>query len=153
MGVNPKKKPVAKKCGYCNQCAGHKIDRCPLRQEFKRLGMEYEISNSLTSKAVVSSIENGMNVAGVFQMHETDKYFSELQQSWYRMHVILRGLYLPHELSQQKRSMINLFFKISLINENAMIDVDTDNIFVSGHTMNRILINVGKKKKFIYDCT
>ena len=115
--------------------------------------MEYEISNSLTSKAVVSSIENGINVAGVFQMHETDKYFSELQQSWYHMHVILRGLYLPDELSQQKRSMINLFFKISLINENAMIDRDTDNIFVSGHTMNRILINVGKKKKFLYDCT
>jgi len=102
---------------------------------------------------VASSIENGMNVAGVCQMHETDKYFSELQQSWYCMHVILRGLYLPDELSQQKRSMINLFFKISLVNANAMIDRDTDNIFVSGHTMNRILMNVGKKKKFLYGCS
>ena len=32
-----------------------------------------------------------------------------------------------------------------------MIDRDTDNIFVSGHTMSRILMNVGKKKKFLYD--
>jgi len=52
-----------------------------------------------------------MNVAGFFEMHETDKYVSELQQSWYCMQVILRRLYLPDQLSQQKLSMINLFSK------------------------------------------
>ena len=41
----------------------------------------------------------------------------------------------------------------SHVNENAMIDRDTDNILVSGHTINRILMNVGKKKKFLYDCS
>jgi len=86
-------------------------------------------------------------------MNETAKYFSKLQQSWYHMHVVLRNLYLPDELSQQKRSMINLFFKISPVNENGMINPETDNIFVSGHTMNRILMKVGTKKKFLHDWT
>ena len=66
MGVNQKKKHVGNKCGFCNQSAGHKIDRCPLRQEFKRKGMEYDISNSLDSNAVVTAIENGMHVAVFF---------------------------------------------------------------------------------------
>ena len=110
--------------------------------------MEYVISNPSESNAVVTLIENGMNVAGYFEMNQTKKFFSELQGSWYRMHVILRRLYLPDQLSQQKRSMINLFFEISLVNENGMIDPTADHIFVSGLTMNRILMIVGKKKKF-----
>ena len=89
-----------------------------------------------------------MNVAGHFAMIQTEIFFSELQGSWYRMHVILRRLYLTDQLSQQKRSMINIFFEISLVNENGMIDPTDDHIFVSGLTMNRILMIVGKKKKF-----
>ena len=61
--------------------------------------------------------------------------------------MILHKLYLPEQLSQQKRSMINLFFEISLVNLNGMIDSTTDHIVVSGRTMNKILMTVGKKKK------
>ena len=153
MGVNETKKRAEAKCGFCNQAAGHKIDRCPLRQEFKRKGVEYTLSNTAESNAVVTLIENGMNVAGFFGCTQADKYFNDLQNSWFRMHVILHKLYLPEQLSQQKRSMINLFFEISLVNSNGMIDSTTDHVLVSGRTMNKILMTVGKKKKFLYDWT
>ena len=47
-------------------CAGHKIDCCPLRHEFKLKGMGYDLSKSLDATAAVTTMENGMNVTGFF---------------------------------------------------------------------------------------
>ena len=40
-GVNQNKKRQGNKCSFCNLAAGHKIDRCPSRDEYKLKGLEY----------------------------------------------------------------------------------------------------------------
>ena len=57
------------------------------------------------------------------------------------------------ELSQQKRSMNNLYFKVTFINENGLIDRTSENWMLSGDLMSRVISTIGRKKKFLYDCT
>ena len=61
---------------------------------------------------------------------------------------------MPTSLSQQKRSMINLFFKVGFVNEGGMIDSVSNGWLISGDIMTKILTGAGKsKKKFAYDWT
>ena len=70
------------------------------------------------------------------------------------MHIVLKELYLPTSSSQQKRSMINLFFKVGFVNQGGMIDSVSNGWLISGDFMAKILTGAGKsKKKFAYDWT
>ena len=70
------------------------------------------------------------------------------------MHIVLKELYLPTSLSQQKRSMINLFFKVGFVNEGGMIDSVSNGWLISGDIMTKILMGAGNsKKKIAYDWT
>ena len=70
------------------------------------------------------------------------------------MHIVLKELYLPTSLSQQKRSIINLFFEVGFVNEGGMIDSVSNGWLISGDIMTKILTRAGKSKnKFAYDWT
>ena len=151
-GVNQNKKRQGKKCSFCNLATGHKIDRCPSRDEYKLKGLEYVLTDISYRRGIMTLIEDGMKVAGYFDPSR-DRCCNDIPTKYFKYHVILKGLYLPMELSQQKRSMNNLYFKVTFINENGLIDRTSENWMLSGDLMSRVISTIGRKKKFLYDCT
>ena len=105
-------------------------------------GLEYSLADITSRRGIITLIENGMNVAGHFDPMK-DASFSDIPSKYYKYHVILKGLYLPMTSSQQKRSLINPFFKVSFINENGLIDKVSEDWVLSGDIMGRCYINGG----------
>ena len=151
-GVNQNKKRQGNKCSFCNLVAGHKIDRCPSRDEYKLKGLEYVLTDISYRRGIMTLIEDGMKVAGYFDPSQ-DRCCNDIPTKYFKYHVILKGLYLPLELSQQKRSMNNSYFQVSFINKNGLIDRTSENWMLSGDIMSRVISNIGRKKKLLYDCT
>ena len=154
-GVNNNKKRSGNKCGFCNETIGHTINRCPRRDECKLKGMEYDLSNKKDIQTVIRNIETGMISNGnIDPMSTFHRCYSDIPSKYFKMHIVLKELYLPTSLSQQKRSMINLFFKVGFVNEGGMIDSVSNGWLISGDIMTKILMGAGKsKKKFAYDWT
>ena len=70
------------------------------------------------------------------------------------MHIVLKELYLPTSSSQQKRSVINLFFKVCFVNEGGIIDSLSNGWVISGDIISKILTGARKsEKRFAYDWT
>ena len=65
-GVNQNKKRQGNKSSFCNLVAGHKIDRCPSRDEYKLKGLEYVLTDISYRRGIMMLIEDGMKVAGYF---------------------------------------------------------------------------------------
>ena len=51
-----------------NQCLGYSISNCPSRDKLKVQGMEYDLSKKKNAVALVSHIESGIKIDGVFDV-------------------------------------------------------------------------------------
>ena len=152
VGVKVNAPRTGNRCGFCKKVAKHAMSRCDRREHFKKIGAEYNVANPNESSALTERLLSSppSNVASQPSSFVTKLTTEQLKS----LHVIIHDKYTVSAGSVA--SINNFSFVVSII-VGGEVDLNAQNIQISGALMNQIISNVslGNKPtpKFIYDAT
>lgn len=153
MGVKVNAPRTEQRCGFCKKKGRHTIQRCDRREHFKKIGVEYNVANPNESTALVDRLLSSPpsnNMASQPSSVVSRLSTEQLKSSYVIIHQ-------KYAVSAGSVASINNFaFVISII-VGGEVDLNAQNIQISGSLMNQIISNVSlgnrPTPKFIYDAT
>ena len=148
---NTKNSPT---CKFC-LCSGHRIDHCPQRDQLKLDGSrEFIVSDSFQNEDLRKRIENDMPIA---VMSENTNCVSVVSRELSRRHFIIHEAYAKVQHQHYGYIPMNdMFFMVTFITKNGLIDSINQRLIISGMTINNLISSSAQLtsvKRFIYDQT
>ena len=69
------------------------------------------------------------------------------------MHFVIKEYYSPNDQHPGNWSMKQLYYQVSFVGHNGLIDPSSENMIVNGAVVLQLVTNASRKEIFCYACT